>query len=796
MKAPLSWLKDHLETSLDISNICATLGQLGLVVDDVYDPGKLIKNFLIVEVIDVSPHPQADRLQICQVCTGTDTLQVVCGAPNVRKGMKTVLGQPGDYVPGLGVTLKKAKIRTIESMGMLCSGTELGIPSAVDGILDLPLTAPVGESIARYLNLDPVLTIDVTPNRGDCLSMRGIARDLSAAGAGVLRPLVPAIPMTNGPCSLPVTRLENAVEACPYFMGRIIKHVKNGPSPDWLQQKLRSVGLKPISLLVDITNFMAFDRGRPMHVFDADKFTGSLTIRMAKDNEVIHTLDDKTHTLASSMVVVADDKGPQAIAGIMGSMSSGCTLETTTVFLESAYFNKDSIAATGQKLGLISESRSRFERGVDPCLVSDVLDEATCMILDLCGGEASDTITLGHEPTRSSSIHFDMKTLETQGGLHLPPQDIECILEKLGFKWEKISSTMLHIIVPSWRWDVTGPHDIIEDILRLKGYDAIPVVPLPASTQEEVFPVSLSIKTRRQNQWCARRLLGSRGMHEIITWSFVNENDARLFAPIQPNFILSNPMSVDLSTMRPTLVGSLAKALQRNKDKGTLPLGLFEVAPVYHHTLPQGQQWTVGGIRPGYGYKRHWRHPQRSATVYDIKADVMALVGAFGIQKRKIKITEKAPDYYHPGQCATVSVSKNTVAHMGAMHPKIAQALGVEGPVYIFEVFLEAIMPTPKSSYTSVALQPVERDLAFIVDEDVPASLLLSTLEKVNPRLIVDADIFDVYRGQGVGTGKKSVGLWYTMQPQDKSLTDAQIHETMQAIITAIEHATKGTLRA
>lgn len=801
MKVPVSWLKQHLETTCSTQELIQALGRLGLVVDGVNNPGAPIHSFKIVEVLETNPHPHADRLKVCRVNTGLEALQIVCGDPKVRAGMKTVLGRPGDYVPGLHITLKEAKIRGVESQGMLCSLAELGLADTSSGIVDLPRDAPLGKTYATYRGLDDdILDVDVTPNRGDCLGVRGIARDLYAAGIGQLRPLRWESPKVSFTTSFKVVLEEerDALRtACPYFVGRVIRNVKNGESPLWLQNKLRAVGVKSISLLVDITNYLAYEIGRPLHVFDYDHLEGSLRLRFAQEGEPFLALDGQTYSLKSGMLVVADEKGPQALAGIMGGLESGCQMDTTTVFLESAYFEPKTIGRTGRALGIVSDARHRFERGIDPGLVLPGLDYATRLILDLCGGEASQVITVGQEPDMSVPIRFDLNRIESLGGLSLAPHEALAILERLGFKCQE-SHPFFLVTVPSWRSDVMGPHDLVEEVLRVKGYDAIPLHPLPAVSSAETFSVSSAVKARRERQWIARRTLAARGLTEVLTWSFMKEEEARCFNDISPSLILTNPISSDLSTMRPTLVGSLAKCLQRNKDRGLMTEGIFEVALDYQDATPDGQRWVVAAMRPGYYQQRHWRKPKGPLSVYDVKADVMAVLKAFGIDDEKVQLYPQALRYYHPGQSAALKLeSEGLMGYVGTLHPGVAEALKVEGPLCMFELFLEnvPVFLERETSYVPLALQPLERDLAFIVDEEVSASSILEAVKKVNPAFIQEADIFDVYRGPGVPLGKKSVALWYVMQPQDKTLTDDQIHETMQAIITAVEKVTKGSLR-
>ncbi len=643
MKVSLSWLKDHLDTTASLEEIVEKSSALGLVVDDVVHAGEKLSDFIIAEIIEAVPHPQADRLQVCRVNTGKDILQVVCGAPNARAGLKSVFAPIGSTIPANGMVLKPTRIRDVESAGMMCSYAELNIESAEQGkIIELDADAPVGGKYIDYVGLDdPMMDIDVTPNRGDCLAIRGVARDLAAAGIGKLK--AQALQTVSGSFASPVS-VENRLSAdsknaCPVFMGRVIRNVKNRPSPEWLQRKLRSVGMRPISALVDITNYMAVDWARPMHVFDMDKLQGDLVIRLAEDGEKLEALDDKEYSLDNTMTVIADKSGPLSLAGIMGGKKSGCSDSTTSVFLESALFDRISIAMTGRKTGIHSDSRARFERGVDAALVKSGLERATQLILEICGGEASEIIEVGQANLQNKHITFNASLIKHHGGLEVSPVEVQEILGKLGFKVTLSADPLqMEVEVPTWRHDVEIPYDLVEEILRIKGYDTIPAVSLPHHTINAHFESVPGSRSRQQREWIARRTLAARGICEALTWSFTREDLAGFFGGGNTALILDNPISQDLSEMRPSLLPNLVMAVGKSLAKGQLMPAFYEVGAQFHDTTPSGQKTVVSGVRSGRNIPRHWQENNDHLSVYTVKEDALATLAACGIDPEALQI--------------------------------------------------------------------------------------------------------------------------------------------------------------
>lgn len=803
MKFTLSWLKEHLETSAPLEEITDKLTSLGLVVDAVENKGEALKGFIIAEVVEAEKHPNADKLQVLKVTDGSQTYQVVCGAPNARAGLKGVFALPGMTIPALGITLKQADIRGVQSSGMMCSERELGLGEDHNGIIDLPADAPVGKEYAPYARLDdPVIEIEITPNRGDCLGVRGIARDLAAAGPGTLKPL--SVPSVKGsfkaPLSLSLNFSRETTDACPYFTGRLIKGVKNGPSPDWLQRKLKAVGLRPISALVDITNLMAYDRGRPMHVFDADKLKGNISLRLSKQGETLKALDEKTYTLDEGTTVICDDSGVISLAGIMGGESTGCTESTVNVFLESATFSPIRTAITGRKLGILSDSRYRFERSTDPAVILECLEQATRLILDLCGGEASDVLSEGTPPLKQQKLTFDFKKVATLGGLDLPQKTSEDILRHLGFDVEA-QGTQALVTVPSWRHDIDGAADLVEEILRVRGYQNIPLAELPKPHADEEFESTPGASHLHRRLWTSRRALSARGMVEALTWSFIRQDLAELFEGGEPEMRVLNPISQDMATMRPGLLPTLLQAAQRNLDRGLCNPVLFEVGSQFGTRYPLQQTPMISGVMAEKTAPRHWGQENRSVDAYDAKAHVEAVLEACGFDAQQAQIDpEGAPRWYHPGRSGAFKLGpKITLATFGEVHPVLLQKLKLDGPMVAFEVFIESI-PLPKGSsqkgaFIGSTFQPVERDFAFLVDREIPADKLLSTIRKVDKNLITDVLLFDVYEGKGVPEGKKSMALSVRLEPRDKTMTDEEIQAVSQKIMDAAKKAAGAELR-
>ncbi|HEX6960167.1 MAG TPA: phenylalanine--tRNA ligase subunit beta [Ferrovibrio sp.] len=802
MKFTLAWLKSHLDTAATLEQITEKLTAIGLEVEGVTDRAALYAPFVVAEVKKAEQHPNADKLRVCEVFTGKETFQVVCGAPNARAGMKGVFAPVGSTIPGTQMLLKAATIRGVASNGMLCSEREMGLTDEHTGIIDLPQDAPTGAPFASVMGLDdPVIEIKLTPNRGDCLGVRGIARDLAAAGLGTLKPLdTSAVAGAfKSPIGVHCVFPPEEARACAIFVGRHVKGVKNGPSPLWLQQRLKAIGLRPISALVDITNFITYDLGRPLHVFDADKVKGDIVARFAKPGEKLLALDGREYALDGTMTVIADAAGPESIAGIMGGEHSGCTPETTNVFIECAWFDPVRTAATGRKLGIHSDARHRFERTVDPGFVRSGMEVATRMVLALCGGSPSEVVVAGEEPDWKKTVALRPSRLKGLVGFDLPVERQVEILQSLGFAVERTGAT-LSVRPPSWRPDIDGEADLVEEIARLHGFDAIPAEPLPQLRAVPLPAVSLAQRRVR----LARRALAARGLVEAVTYSFIRRTDAALFGGGQPELILVNPISADMDAMRPSILPGLIAAAKRNMDRGNADVALFEVGPQYAAPNADGQMTAASGIRRGQSGPRHWRDRPRPVDAYDAKADALAALAALGLPVEQLMVMDGAPDWYHPGRSGTLRLGPKTVlANFGELHPRILQAMDVKGPLVAFEIFLDRA-PQPRAAKgggrTKPALklsefQAVERDFAFIVDAALPAETLLKAVRGADKVLIARVGVFDVFAGQGIPEGKKSLALTVRLEPQQQTLTDAEIDSVAQKIVAAAGRACGAVLR-
>lgn len=806
MKFTLSWLKDHLDTSDTLDTITETLTRVGLEVEGVEDKAKALSAFTIAYVIEAKQHPNADRLRVCLVDTGSGApVQVVCGAPNARTGMKGVFSPPGSYIPGKDITLGKGVIRGVESNGMLVSEAELQLSDDHDGIIDLPDDAPVGQPYAVYAGLDDAtIEIAVTPNRADALGVAGVARDLAAAGLGKLKTSQVQPVRGSFPCPVDV-KLDFTADdekLCPAFALRLVRGVKNGPSPDWLQARLRAIGLRPINALVDITNFMTFDRNRPLHVFDAAKVKGDLTVRRAKAGEQILALDGKTYTLSDEQVVIADADGVESLAGIMGGEHSGCDENTVDVLVESALWDPLNIARSGRALGINSDARYRFERGVDPDFCRPGLDLATAMILELCGGEASEMVFAGEIPESNGAIDFPWSEVKRLTGLELPQVEMKLALTSLGFHVSG-AGERVKVAAPSWRGDVEGKADLVEEVLRIAGLDRVESTPLPRIKAEVVKPVLTVLQKRTR---AAKRLLASRGLVEAVTWSFISHDAAKLFGGGSPKLVLANPIAADLSDMRPSLLPGLIRSAQANADRGFGDVALFEVGQVFQSDEPEGQLIAAAGLRRGTarleGVGRQWDGGAKPVDAFDAKADLMALLSGLGIPVGGLQIVAGGPAWAHPGRSATLQFGpKGVVGAFGEVHPKVLKALDVKGPLVAFEIHLDAL-PLPKYKPTKVkpkltlsGFQPVTRDFAFIVDGKVAAGDMLKTAQNADRTLISDVSVFDLYEGPGVEAGKKSVALAVTLQPVEKTLTDVEIEAVGAKIVAEMTKRYGAALR-
>ena len=800
MKLTLAWLKDHFDSDATADAIADRLTMLGLEVEEMIDRAKVLAPFTIAEVVECRQHPNADRLKVCLVDTGKARVQVVCGAPNARTGMKGVFAPVGAHIPGTGLDLKKGVIRGVESSGMLCSEREMGLSDEHEGIIDLPGDAPLGASFAAYMGLDdPVIDIAVTPNRPDCLGVRGIARDLAAAGLGTLKP-DHRIERAPGAFASPIKWLRDlpagAEDACPFVVGRYFRNITNGPSPRWLQDRLRAIGLRPISALVDITNYVTIDLGRPLHVFDADKLAGDLTMRLAHEGEALAALNGKTYTLDATMTVIADARGVQGIGGIMGGEASGCTEATRNVFLEVALFDSVRTAATGRKLQIESDARYRFERGLDPTSALWGAEVAARLIAEFCGGEASRIVRAGEMPRWQRLIALGRDRVRTFGGLELPLAEQKRILAALGYEVSK-GEDGLEAGPPPWRGDVGGEADLIEDILRVHGYERIP--PLPMTLEGALPKPALSPAQRRAR--AVKRGLAARGLMEAVTWSFTSSRYAPLFGGGDPSLELANPISSDLDVMRPSILPNLITAAGRNADRGFADLALFEVGPQYADDTPDGQALVAAGLRAGKTGPRHWAAPPREVDAFDAKADALAVVAEAG-GPAELQVTADAPPWYHPGNSGTLRLGPNALAWFGALHPRVLRRLDVKGPMVGFEVFLDRIpLPRAKASKTRPLLkpspfQPVERDFAFLVDETVEAQTLVRAARNADKALVAGVTVFDLYAGPGVPEGKKSLAISVRIQPSERTLTEEEIDAVGRKIVAAVAMVTGGILRA
>jgi phenylalanyl-tRNA synthetase beta chain len=797
MKFTLSWLKDYLDTTATLEQIVDGLIGVGLEVEEVVDKTKLLAPFKVAYVIEAVKHPNADKLRLCKVETDSGIFQVVCGAPNARTGMKGIMALPGSYIPGTGITLEKGMIRGSESQGMLCSERELLISQEHDGIIDLQGDWPIGTPAVKALGLDdPMIYVKITPNRPDALGIYGIARDLAAKGLGKLKTLAanPVAGTFDSPIKVSLDFADGDTKPCPLFVGRYIKNVKNGPSPEWLQRRLKAIGLRPISTLVDITNYITFAYSRPLHVFDADKVKGNIRARMAKDGEEIATLDGKSYTLTSAMTVIADDKSAEGIAGIIGGEHSSCSETTKNVFMEAAYFDPLRTAATGRKLGIVSDARYRFERGVDPAFTQVGAEIATQMILDLCGGSPSHLVIAGEVPLNTRSFTLRPTRVKSLGGLELPLGEQKRILSDLGFVVKEAAND-LECSVPSWRPDINGEADLVEEVCRIHGLDNIPAVAM-----ERDHPIAAPVLNPLQKRMLAsRRMLAARGFNEAVTWSFIPEAHSQLFGGGQAELKLANAISSELTDMRPSLIPNLIAAAGRNGKRGFADLSLCEVGHAYAGDRPQDETLRAGGVRRGHAVVRNWQGGARAVDAFDAKADALAVLEAAGATTAGLQVVAGAPSWYHPGRSGTIQMGpQNKLAYFGEIHPRVLAVMDVKGPLVAFEVVLNAI-PVPKSKNATRAalnasdLLPVSRDFAFVVDDGVEADKLIKAAKGADKALISDAVVFDVFKLDGT---KKSYAIEVTLQPRDRTLTDEDIEAVSQKIIAGVQKATGGTLRS
>ncbi len=796
MKFTLSWLKTYLETDAPLDVISEKLTAIGLEVEEIIDPTEGLKPFVIARIEKAVQHPNADNLRVCTVNNGSETIEVVCGAPNARTGLVGAFAPSGSVIPTNGLKLKPTIIRGVESNGMMCSERELGLGDDHDGIIDLPADAPIGTSFSDYIGAnDPSIEIAITPNHQDALGVYGIARDLAAAGLGTLKK--PDTSKVKGSFDSPIkVKIENK-DACPVFAGRYIRGVKNGPSPDWLQRRLITLGMKPISILVDITNFLTHDYGRPLHVFDADNISGNLVVRLSKSGEHFKALDEKEYILDDQTCIIADDKAINSLGGIMGGIDSGTYDTTTNVFLECAWFEPIRTAMTGRKYAIESDARYRFERGVDPATVLDGIEMATRLILDMCGGEASDVTVTGEVPIISKTVSMRPERMLSLGSIDLSKQEITDILERLGFKVSD-QGDLLDVTTPSWRCDIDGEADLVEEVLRIYGYEHINVEPLPPASRDVV--TGLSLLQRRSRM--AKRTAAGRGLCEAVTWSFIPSAQARLFGVLPENLILENPVSSDLDAMRPNLLPNLITAVGRNIDRGFKNIALFEAGNQFSSDKPDGQTYALAGIRRGQNHQRHWQDTPKDVDVYDVKADALAILASIGVNVKNAQVVTGAPDWYHPGRSGVIRLGpKNILATFGEIHPNILKKLDVKGPLVGFEIMIDSI-PSPRSNsgnsrgvLTISDFQSVERDFAFVVNKDIWADEIIKAIQSIDKKLIDAVNVFDIYQGAGIDDDKKSIAVNVRLQPNDKTMTDLEIENLCIQIINRVAEKTGGTLR-
>jgi len=795
VKFTLSWLKEHLDTDADAAAIGERLTAIGLEVESVTDPGAALKDFIVGEVVTAEKHPNADKLRLCSVSDGANTLQIVCGAPNARAGIKVVLARPGTTIPATGDVLKLGTIRGVESRGMMCSARELLLGEDHDGIIELKAGAKVGQPVvaalveAGLLANDPLFDVSITPNRGDAASVFGIARDLAASGLGVLKTekVTPVSGKFPSPKKITLDFTPENKNACPIFAGRLIRGVKNGPAPKWVQERLKSVGMKSISALVDATNLVSQDRGRPLHVFDADKVTGDLKARMAQDGEQLLALDEKTYVLDPGTIVIADDARALSIAGIMGGMDSGSFENTVNVFIESAWFDPARIARAGRKQAIISDARYRFERGVDPQFVLPGLELCTQLILEWCGGEASDVVIAGALPPPNKPILFDPAFVESFGGIKVPRERIIDILEDLGFVVEDHApkEKNLHVVPPSWRHDVDGPADLVEEVVRIHGLADVPSVALERA-HAVAAPVLSSAQRRTR---AARRALAVRGFNECVSFSFIARDQASAFGGGDDARQLSNPIASDLDALRPSVLPSLLAAASRNAARGFANLQLFEIGAAFESGMPEAQKTVAAAIRTGHP-ERHWQKGGEDSGLFALKADLLAALEAITGAPMSAPLTQGAPGWYHPGRSGTIAMGPKVIAQFGELHPRVLAAFDLKVPASGFEIFRDAIPDAKAKAKAKPLFQPspfqaIERDFAFVVDAKVPAGDLVKAVKLADRGLIDTVNVFDLYEGKGVPDGRKSIAVAVRIQPKDATLTDAEIDALAQKIVAA-----------
>ena len=797
MKFTLSWLKDHLETTASVDEIVETLTDLGLEVEEVVNPAARLSEFTLGKVLKAEKHPDADRLRVCQVLTDEGETQIICGAPNAREGITVVIAKPGTYVPGIDTTISVGKIRGVESHGMMCSEREMELSDEHDGIIELP-SGEVGDRFIDWLadndpvKVDPVIEIAITPNRPDALGVRGIALDLAARGLGTMKEAATAHIEGQFPSPIGIEIAEDTKDGCYVFAGRLIRGVRNGPSPEWLQTRLRAIGLRPISALVDITNFFTFDRNRPLHVFDADKVSGDLHVHRAQGGEALVGLDEKEYAFSPGQVVISDDKAIESIGGIMGGLATGCTEETTNVFLEAAVWDHIQIAHTGRALKINSDARYRNERGIDPAFNMEALDLATQMILDLCGGAPSNRVVAGAVPDVSRSYKLDPARVSSLVGMDIPEAEQRQTLTRLGFRMD---GNMAH--VPSWRPDVLGEADLVEEVARIASLTKLQGKPMARVTSGVPRPI-LSLAQKREQM--ARRTAAALGYNECVTYSFIDQASAALFKGGDASTMLANPISSEMSHMRPDLLPGLLQVAARNQARGFNDLALFEVGHAFHGGEPGEQHLQVCGILVGRTGPKDVHGASRAVDAFDAKTDAEAILSALGAPE-KVQILRDGAAWWHPGRHGRVCLGpKKMLAVFGEVHPRVLRQMDVKGPVVGFTIWPSEV-PEPRQTGTTRPalkasdLQAVERDFAFVVDAGVDALALVNAAAGADKALIEDVRVFDEFIGGSLGEGKKSLAITVRLQPDSATLKEAEIEAVSAKIVEKVTKATGGVLR-
>jgi phenylalanyl-tRNA synthetase beta chain len=794
MKFTLSWLKEHLDTNASLDTICETLTKIGLEVEDVINPAAGLDGFVTARLDTVDEHPNSDHLHLLTVNTGTKTFQVVCGAPNVKLGLVGIFAPEGALIPLYNERLKAAKIRGIDSCGMMCSEKELCVGDDHSGIIELSADTQIGIPAAQVLPIDPVIEVSITPNRAECLGVRGIARDLAAAGIGKLKELQIKKPVANFANPLKVS--VKCPQECPTYTARYIRGVNNNaPTPKWMKDRLNAIGIHSISPLVDITNYINYDLARPLHVFDADKLCGNITVKMAEDGEKFTALNGKEYTLSDTALGIYDDAGIQCLGGIMGGMEKGCSAETTNVLLECALFKPECIARTGRHLQIDSDSRYRYERWVDPKSNISGSDYATSMILDICGGQASDLTVVGSEDYTPNTAYLRPERLQSFIGINVSAEKSMEILNHLGFI-TTFENGKIKAVSPSWRGDIEGEHDLVEEVVRMIGLDEIPAVSLPVNK----FP-KITLAPAQHNAVIVKHELASRGMYETVTWSFADSETAHHFRNGRPAILLQNPIVKELDEMRPSILPNLLTAVKNNIARGYPNMALFEVGPQFYGRNPKEQNTVATGIRCGQTSAKDWSGSARDYDIFDAKADALAAIAAAKGPYENPQITTDAPQYYHPGRSGTIRLGKNVLAYFGEIHPSILKELDIKTRVVAFEVNLDNI-PLPRDTKGKARkklelsqFQPVDKDLAFVVDTNVSAAAIVAAAKNADRQHITDVRVFDVYEGEHIEKGKKSIAISLTFQPIEQTFTDKDIENLMNKVIVEVGKKTGGELR-